>query len=78
MKNRSIGNILGFNLSAGFGLSTGLSRKNKLTQNVAIGNTTVGFNDALDGAKRNIYRKNICKSNGISGSLPFGLCRPQR
>jgi len=78
IRNRAISNTTGFNLSAGFGLSTGLSRKNRLTRNVAIGNTTFGFNDALDGNKRNIYRRNICKSNGINGSLPFGLCRPQR
>jgi len=78
IRNRAISNTTGFNLSAGFGLSTGLSRKNRLTRNVAIGNTTFGFNDALDGNKRNIYRRNVCKRNGIRGSLPFGLCRPQR
>lgn len=78
IRNRAIRNFIGFNLSAGFGLSTGFSRKNQLKRNVAIGNTTVGFNDALDGNKRNIYRRNVCKRNGSGGSLPFGLCKGQR
>ncbi|MBA3571679.1 MAG: right-handed parallel beta-helix repeat-containing protein [Pyrinomonadaceae bacterium] len=68
--NRAINNALnGFEI-------VGLSRKNRLLKNVAIGNGAFGFHDIFGG--RNTYRRNLCKRNGAGGSLPSGLCAPQR
>jgi len=77
-RNRATSNAIGFDLSGDIGSSTGLGRKNRVTRNVAIGNKVIGFNDALDGKRRNIYRRNTCKRNGHFGSVPAGICKPQR
>ena len=79
--NSFIANFSEMNGGDGFAIDS-MASGNAFTSNKAEDNGGFGFLDTSSGGTGNAgtdstYNQNHCRRNGLGGSLPSGLCRPQ-